>query len=155
MSTHSKIREATPNDFDQWLVLWEGYCEFYERRGPTAVPMDVTRLTWSRFFDHYEPMHCLVAERGDRLVGLVHYIFHRNTTMMGPTCYLQDLFASKEARGQRVGRALIEGVYAKAQAAGSTRVYWMTHETNTTAQKLYDRIADKTGFIQYRKTIST
>ncbi len=153
MSTETEIREARPDDFEQWLPLWEGYNEFYQRRGPTAVPMDVTRLTWSRFFDHYEPMHCLVAERESRLIGMVHYIFHRNTTMVGPTCYLQDLFASKEARGQRVGRALIEGVYAKATAVGSTRVYWMTHETNATAQLLYDRIADKSGFIQYRKSI--
>lgn len=147
------VREAHPSDFDQWLPLWEGYNEFYERRGPTAVPMEMTRLTWSRFFDAYEPMHCLVAELDGRLVGMTHYIFHRNTTMAQPICYLQDLFAVQTVRGTGVGRALIEGVYARAKAAGSSRVYWQTHETNKVAQQLYDRIADKSGFIVYRKTV--
>lgn len=148
------VREANPSDFNQWLPLWEGYNEFYERRGPTAVPMVQTQLTWSRFFDAYEPMHCLVAEADDgRLVGFVHFIYHRNTTMAGPVCYLQDLFADKAVRGTGVGRALIEAVYARAKTAGSTRVYWQTHETNKVAQQLYDRIADKSGFIVYRKNI--
>jgi len=110
-------------------------------------------MTWSRFFDAYEPVHAMVAERNGELVGLVHYIFHRNTTMIGPTCYLQDLFTSSTARGTGVGRALIEAVYARAEAAGSTRVYWMTHETNLTAMKLYDKVATRSGFVQYRREI--
>ena len=148
------IRDVARGDFEQWLPLWEGYNAFYKRVGPTAVPMEVTKTTWSRFFDAYEPVNALVAESGGRLVGMTHYIFHRNTTMLGPTCYLQDLFTAAEVRGEGVGRALITGVYDRAKAAGSTRVYWMTHETNATAQLLYDRIADRSGFIQYRKTIS-
>ena len=147
------VRDAVPADFDRWLPLWEGYNTFYERIGPKAVAVAITRTTWSRFFDHYEPMHCLVAEKDQRLVGLVHYIFHRNTTMLGPTCYLQDLFASVDVRGQGVGAALINGVYAKAKAAGSTRVYWQTHESNAVAQRLYDRIADRSGFIVYRRDL--
>ena len=148
-----KIREAVPADFPQWLPLWEGYNAFYERVGPKAISMDVTRSTWSRFFDHYEPMHCLVAQSSDQLIGTAHYIFHRNTTMVGPTCYLQDLFTSKEARGKGVGHALISGVYDRAKQAGSTRVYWQTHETNVTAQRLYDGIAERSGFIVYRKDV--
>ncbi len=153
MTASVVVRNAEPRDYQQWLLLWAGYCEFYERRGPTAVPQEVTDLTWQRFFDAYEPMHCLVAEQGDRLVGFTHYIFHRNTTMVGPTCYLQDLFAANDIRGTGAGRALIEGVYDCARAVGSTRVYWMTHETNAIAQRLYDRIAAKSGFIQYRKDV--
>lgn len=153
MSGELKIRDVAPTDFDQWLVLWEGYNLFYERVGPNAVSMAVTRTTWGRFFDHYEPVHCLVAERHGQLVGTVHYIYHRNTTMLGPTCYLQDLFTIAASRGAGVGRALIEAVYAKARSAGATRVYWQTHETNATAQKLYDRIADRSGFIVYRKDV--
>jgi GNAT superfamily N-acetyltransferase len=82
----------------------------------------VTRTTWSRFFDDNEPVHALVAERDRRLLGLVHYLFHRSTTIIGPTCYLQDLFTVEEARGQGVGRALIEAVYERAKSAGSLRV---------------------------------
>ena len=147
------VRASVPADYEQWLPLWEGYNEFYKRVGPTALPVEVTRTTWSRFFDHYEPVHCLVAEYRGRLVGLVHYIFHRSTTMIGPTCYLQDLFTSADTRGRGVGRALISTVYERARAAGAARVYWQTHETNATAQRLYDSLAERSGFIVYRKDL--
>ena len=147
------IRGVAPTDFSQWLPLWEGYNLFYERTGPAAIPDEVTKMTWGRFFDSYDPVNALVAERGGRLLGLAHYIFHRNTTMLGPACYLQDLFTVEAARGQGVGAALINGVYDRAKAAGSTRVYWQTHKTNVTAQKLYDKLAESSGFIVYRKNI--
>jgi GNAT superfamily N-acetyltransferase len=104
------VRSAERADFVRWLPLWKGYNAFYEREGPTAISMEMTQTTWERFFDGYEPMHALVAEQGDRLLGMTHYIFHRNTTMTGPVCYLQDLFTDGDARGKGVGRALIEGV---------------------------------------------
>jgi GNAT superfamily N-acetyltransferase len=149
MTTAATVRSVVPGDFAQWQPLWEGYNTFYER----TLASHITQMTWSRFFDAYEPVHAMVAERNGELVGLVHYIFHRNTTMIGPTCYLQDLFTSSTARGTGVGRALIEAVYARAEAAGSTRVYWMTHETNLTAMKLYDKVATRSGFVQYRREI--
>lgn len=147
------VRPAHREDHDQWLVLWAGYNAFYKRVGAQEVPPAVTELTWSRFFDAYEPMHCLVAEEGGRLVGFTHYIYHRNTIMVGPACYLQDLYASEAVRGRGVGRALIEAVYAAARAAGSPRVYWQTQLSNTTAQGLYDKIAEKSDFIVYRKAL--
>ncbi len=147
MPVQPTIRSAVPADFEQWLPLWEGYNTFYER----SVPAEVTRMTWSRFFDAYEPMHAIVAERDGSLLGLVHYLFHRNTAMLGPTCYLQDLFTVATTRGQGIGRALIEAVYERAQAAGSSRVYWMTQESNATARRLYDQVAEYSGFIQYRR----
>ena len=153
MSDTLVVREVRPEDFEQWLTLWAGYNTFYERVGPAAIPEAVTRLTWSRFFDAYEPMHALVAERAGALLGLAHIIYHRNTTMVGPACYLQDLFTAAEARGQGIGRALIEAVYAHAKAGGGERVYWQTHETNATAQRLYDGVADRPGFILYRKAL--
>jgi GNAT superfamily N-acetyltransferase len=147
------IRKVATTDFDRWLPLWEGYNAFYKRVGPAAIPAEVTRTTWARFFDSYEPVHALVAERSGRLLGLAHYVFHRNTTMLGPICYLQDLFTSEQARGQGVGRALINGVYDRAREAGSTRVYWQTHESNVVAQRLYDGVAERSGFIVYRKNM--
>ncbi|RUV61884.1 GNAT family N-acetyltransferase [Mesorhizobium sp. M5C.F.Ca.IN.020.29.1.1] len=145
------IRPVLRQDYDKWLPLWEGYNEFYKRVGPTAVPDEVTRMTWGRFFDAYEPVHALVAERDGRLVGLTHYLFHRNTTAIAPVCYLQDLFTAQNERGGGVGRALIEGVYEQARLAGSPRVYWHTHETNQTAMLLYDKVAEHSGFVVYRK----
>ena len=145
------IRPVTENDYAQWLPLWDGYNAFYGRSGITALDPKITRTTWRRFFDADEPMHALVAEEGGALIGLAHYLYHRSTTSIGPSCYMQDLFTANEARGRGVGRALIEAVYAAARAAGSPRVYWQTHETNTTAMHLYDKVAEKSGFLVYRK----
>jgi len=147
------VRAAVAGDFDAWLTLWDGYNAFYGRHGATALPAEVTRSTWQRFFDAYEPVHCLIADRGGQLVGLAHYIFHRSTIQVAPTCYLQDLFTSDAARGNGVGRALIEALYQRARAANCGRVYWLTHETNQVAMRLYDRIAERSGFIVYRKPL--
>jgi GNAT superfamily N-acetyltransferase len=149
MSGSLIIRSVAPTDFAQWERLWEGYNQFYER---TLAP-EITKMTWSRFFDAYEPVHALVAELDGQLLGLAHYIFHRNTTLIAPVCYLQDLFTAESARGRGVGRALIESVYQRAKEAKSPRVYWQTHETNLTAMKLYDQVAERSGFVVYRKQI--
>jgi GNAT superfamily N-acetyltransferase len=151
MSRDVSIRFVTREDYAQWLPLWDGYNAFYGRSGPTALAPEITAMTWARFFDGYEPVHALVADRNGELLGLTHYLFHRSTTAIEPTCYLQDLFTSAAARGKGVGRALIKAVYAQAQLAGSSRVYWQTHETNHTAMQLYDKVADKSGFVVYRR----
>ena len=145
------VRRVARSDYEQWLPLWDGYNAFYGRSGPTALPLDITRTTWARFFDAYEPMHALVAESGGRLVGLVHYLFHRSTTAIEPVCYLQDLFTDASVRGRGIGSALINEVYEQARLAGAPRVYWQTHQTNHTAQALYDKLAERSGFIVYRK----
>ncbi len=153
MTAPLAIRVPRPEDYAHWKLLWDGYNAFYGREGPTALAEEITRTTWSRFFDAYEPVHALVAEQSGALVGLVHFIFHRTTIQIAPTCYLQDLFTAAAARGRGIGRALIEAVYARAGAAGTGRVYWHTHETNATARALYDRLAERSGFIVYRKSL--
>ena len=143
------VRPVEPADRPRWEPLWQGYQTFYK----VQLPKEVTEITWQRFFDGLEPMHALVAEEGKALIGIVHYLYHRSTWMMGPNCYLQDLFTAETARGKGVGRALIEAVYAEAAAAGASRVYWHTHETNKTAQALYEKVATLSGFIQYRREV--
>jgi GNAT superfamily N-acetyltransferase len=153
MSAPLQIRAITHEDFDAWLPLWDAYNAFYGRSGETALPREITHITWNRFFDGYEPMHACVAERGGHLVGIVHFLYHRHTTMAGPICYLQDLYTLDSERGKGVGRALIKAVYVRAKADGAERVYWQTHETNHTAMQLYDKVADKSGFVIYRKAL--
>lgn len=145
------IRPVRPEDFPAWLKLWDGYNAFYGRLGATALPSEVTRMTWSRFFDAYEPVHARVAEQGGTLLGLVHFLYHRSTTDIAPVCYLQDLFTAPEARGKGIGRALILQVYAHATEAGAPEVYWQTHETNKEAMKLYDKVARNSGFLVYSR----
>jgi GNAT superfamily N-acetyltransferase len=151
MPSELTIRSVSRQDYDQWLPLWDGYNAFYGRSGATALAPEITKMTWARFFDAYEPVHGLVAESGGQLLGLTHYLFHRSTTTIAPTCYLQDLFTNETARGKGVGRALIEAVYQQARLAGSPRVYWQTHETNLTAMQLYDKVAERSGFVVYRQ----
>jgi GNAT superfamily N-acetyltransferase len=145
--SHLFIRSIARTDRLGWEPLWQGYLAFYE----TSVPHEVSDLTFARFFDDTEPMHALVAERASEIVGIVHYIFHRSTWTSGPYCYLQDLFTAEHARGGGAGRKLIEAVYERAKAQGASRVYWLTQESNATARALYDKLADRSGFIQYRK----
>lgn len=153
MAEQIVIRPVLATDYESWSVLWAGYNAFYGRHGATALAPGITNMTWARFFDAYEPVNALVAELDGQLVGLVHYIFHRSTILIAPTCYLQDLFTSAATRGRGVGTQLIEAVYAKAREAGSPRVYWLTHETNHTAMRLYDQVAERSGFLQYRKVL--
>ena len=143
------IRAVTAADFAAWLPLWRGYQEFYR----VTIPDGTTQVTWKRMLDPAEPMNAALAWRDDRAIGLVHWIFHRSCWTVSDSCYLQDLFVDPAARAGGTGRALIEHVYAAARAAGSTRVHWLTHETNATARLLYDRIAERSGFIDYRKTL--
>lgn len=148
------IRAVRPTDFDGWLPLWLGYNAFYGRAGASAPTDALTRTNWARFLDPREPMQALVAERDGVLVGLAHMVFHRNTSLLGFTCYLQDLFAAPELRGRGIGRALIEALYARARDAGAERVYWHTHESNAAGRALYDRVAAHAGFLLYRHDLT-
>lgn len=145
------IRNLERGDRPQWQVLWDGYNAFYGRTGPTALDPAVTEVTWERFFDPGEPVHCLVAADGARVVGLTHYLFHRSTTRVADVCYLQDLFTLQALRGRGIGRMLIEAVVEAARRAGSSRVYWQTKVDNHTARALYDKVAEHSGFIVYTR----
>ena len=143
------VRPLRETDFEAWLPLWNGYNAFYGREGPTALDLEITKTTWRRFFDPTEPVFALVAESDGKVLGLTHFLHHRSTTRIELTTYLQDLFTVPEARGQGVGRALIEAVYATAKSTGIKRVYWQTHQTNLAGRRLYDQAAKHYGFIVY------
>jgi len=140
------IRPLEPSDHAEWRRLWTAYLVFYK----TTVPEEVYATTWKRLFakGEFEPKGFIALTDG-RAVGLVHYLYHRTCWTEANNCYLQDLFADPEVRGKGVGAALIEAVRREAANAGVTNVYWMTHETNSTARRLYDRVARLTGFIKY------
>jgi GNAT superfamily N-acetyltransferase len=143
------IRPVGPGERAAWEPLWNGYLTFYE----TALPKAVTDVTWARLQDPAEPMGLLGAYIAGDLRGIVHYILHRSTWSAGGYCYLQDLFVAEAARGTGLGAALITAVYDAARTAGATRVYWLTHETNAKARSLYDKVAERSGFIQYRHPV--
>jgi GNAT superfamily N-acetyltransferase len=148
MSDHPSIRFVTRQDYEPWLRLWDGYITSDR---PTALASEITETTWARFFEADEPLHALVAESGGELIGMAHYVFHRSSRAIAPICCLLDLFTDETARGKGVGRALINGVYEQARLAGSSRVYWHAHKTNPALTQLYDKVAQDSGFVVYRK----
>lgn len=147
------VRLLASEDYAAWRPLWDGYNAFYGRHGDTALPEHITQVTWGRFFDPGEPVFALVAEDQGALVGLAHYLFHRSMTRVENVCYLSDLFTVQAQRGKGIGRALIEAVCAQARAAGASRVYWQTHESNAAGRLLYDKVAQHHGFIVYSRDV--
>jgi GNAT superfamily N-acetyltransferase len=143
------VRAVREEDYAAWKPLWDGYNAFYGRKDESALPDEITQTTWKRFLDPDEPVFALVAESQGRIVGLAHYLFHRSTIFIQPTCYLQDLFTLPSERGRGVGRSLIEAVFERAKAAGAKRVYWQTQASNTAGRMLYDKLARHLGFIVY------
>lgn len=147
--SQSRIRLVSADDHAAWLPLWQAYLRFYK----TELPDAVSQSTWQRLLDDSEPTHGALAWDGDTAVGLVHFIYHRSNWSIENSCYLQDLLVTEQSRGTGVGRQLIEFVYATAKAEGCCKVHWLTHETNATAIQLYERIAERPGYIQFRKAL--
>ena len=94
------IESAEQKDYASWLPLWINYQTFYR----TKISDEVTKLTWERFLTPSEPVYCAVAKYDGKIVGLVHYLFHRSTWAESNYCYLEDLFVSEEVRGQHIGQ---------------------------------------------------
>ncbi len=144
------VRSVEKTEYSQWQLLCKKYNSFY---GRDSFPSEITQLTWSRFFDTNEPVYAVVAENRGKILGVAHYLFHRSTIQVESNCYLQDLYVSENMRGQGIARKLIEAVYKNAKAAGSKRVYWQTKGDNLVARKLYDKVAELSEFIVYRRDL--
>lgn len=143
------IRPLAPADEPDWRRLWTAYLAFYE----TTVPEEIYRTYFERLLGNDpQDYSCLIADVDGRPAGLAHFLFHRHGWRIENVCYLQDLFADPEVRGRGVGRALIEGVYGVADAAGCPQVYWLTQHFNESARRLYDRIGVATPFMKYQRT---
>ena len=143
------VRRLEERDKPQWLALFKGYIEFYK----ATVADDVIEMTWQRLMAGQSDFHiALVAVDGtDTPVGLAHILFHRSTWSPTHYCYLEDLFVDPGQRLKGIGRALIKATYREADARGCTRTYWATQEFNYRARALYDQVATKSPFVQYRR----
>ena len=141
------VRPLAAADKPAWRNLWAGYLEFYK----TSLPADMTETAFARLTGPDDDMFGLVAEQEGRIAGIAHCILHRSTWVRGHCIYLSDLFVAPDARGSGAGRALIEAIYKRADEIGAERVYWLTHETNSRARRLYDSIAVNDGFLEYRR----
>lgn len=144
-----RVRRLESRDRDAWRRLFLAYVAFYR----ALVPDDVVELTWQRMMQggDGEPIGLVAVDEADRPVGLAHIVLHRSTWSPSWYCYLEDLFVDPVHRGRGAGRALIAAVYREADGRGCTRTYWVTEEANATARALYDQVAHKVRFVQYRR----
>ena len=145
-----EIRHTKIDEKSSWLPLWDRYLRFYK----TELPKYITELTWKRFHDPREPANCIGAFLEGKMIGFVTYLFHRSTWSESNYCYLEDLFVDESVRGKGTARKLIQAVYNAAKKDGCSRVYWTTQDSNQAAKILYDKVASKTDFIQYRIPIN-
>jgi GNAT superfamily N-acetyltransferase len=145
----ARVRRLEIRDKPEWLALFKGYIAFYK----ASVPDEVIEATWKRLIEAAPDFHiALVAvDEADKPLGLAHVLFHRSTWSPTWYCYLEDLFVDPARRKKGAGRALIEATYREADARGCTRTYWATQEFNYTARALYDQLATKSPFVQYRR----
>jgi GNAT superfamily N-acetyltransferase len=144
-----RIRALQPSDKAAWQSLFKGYIEFYK----SSIADDVIEETWQRLLSGAEHVHrgLVAVDDKDVPIGLAHILFHRSTWSKTWYCYLEDLFVRPDIRAEGVGEALIKAVYAAADARQVTRVYWSTQEFNYRARGLYDKVATKSVFVQYRR----
>lgn len=148
MTTTLTIRPLEGPDRAQWGAMWQQYLAFYGAERPE----DLYDLTFARYTDPARTDMCAwMAWDGETALGLVHTIAHAHGWQEADVTYLQDLFTVPAARGKGVARALIETVYADADAAGRGSVYWLTQTSNTQARALYDRVAQPTEFMKYSR----
>lgn len=146
----TEIRSLRPEDHADWHRLWTLYLEFYQ----TSVSEAVYASTFARLLgSDPRDFNGLIATVDGKAVGIAHFLFHRHCWKIEEVCYLQDLYVAPEARGTGLGRALIEKVYAIADAMGAPSVYWLTQDFNHEARQLYDRVAKVTPFIRYNRAL--
>ncbi|MDP5007712.1 MAG: GNAT family N-acetyltransferase [Glaciimonas sp.] len=150
--TRIQIKAITAADHQAWLPLWQAYQTFYEQ---PEIPASINAVTWQRLLDPAEAMFAALAFDDDKAIGLVQWLYHRTTWSIQDRCYLGDLFVAPSLRGHGVGRQLIEHVYTVAEVAGCSLVYWQTRDTNHTARQLYNRVANDSGFVVYKKPLKT
>jgi GNAT superfamily N-acetyltransferase len=157
LSTHSEnqtpvtfnIRSPNQSDEPGWRNIWAAYNRFYR----AEVPDDVTTALWQKLVSREADITGLLAEQNGTIIGLAHMLFHPSTWSHAPTCYLEDFFVAKSARGTGAARALIDAATETARDHHADRLYWHTQEFNGAARSLYDTVAERTSFIVYRKSI--
>lgn len=139
------IRGIRPADKVQWARLFVAYGVFYE----TAFTQEIVDAVFAKLTDDTTDVQAIIAERDDAMIGFAHFRRQYDTFTAGPGWYLDDLYVTPEARGAGAASALIDALREVAAGNGGGTVRWITAEDNTTAQRVYDRVAQRTTWVTY------
>jgi len=147
------VRELELEDYDLWRDLWDQYLLFYE----TSLSEAVTLSTWRKIHNRGGSVKGFLAQSSQSsqspgvVVGIAHCFLRQSTWHEVGYLYLEDLFVAPSARGEGVGRALLDTVVEYARSLGAERVYWLTKEDNQVARALYDSFngGGRSEFIHY------
>lgn len=145
VNTDVEIRPLATADRPGWEPLWQAYLQFYGEQ----LTADITNASWRRLTGDDPSAGGFAAHDGEQLVGFLHYLVHPTTWDVRQACYLEDLFVAESHRGAGAGRALIEALAATGRDRGWSQIHWLTEGDNVVAQRLYDRIAKRTGWVRY------
>jgi GNAT superfamily N-acetyltransferase len=140
------IRDAVPADAPRWRGLWAQYLAYYR----TDLAPQVTDTAWARILDPASRLSCRVAVLDGQVMAFAVWHHHVASWHVADDCYLEDLFVDPAARGQGLGRALIDDLAALARARGYGRFYWHTGQDNARARALYDSYTLADDHVRYR-----
>lgn len=154
--TELVVRPIRPSDLDGWAILFAQYREFC---GRSADPGVVARA-WEWLMDPAHPVRGLAAVAGDRgageqIAGIAHFRAFPRTVDANEGIHLDDLYIAEPFRGNGTARALLAEVGRIAGAEDAEFARWVTAEDNVDAQRLYDGIAERTGWVTYEQTPAT
>ena len=139
------IRELTQNDFNNWSDLYKGYANFYK------VPMnkEILNTLWGWIQDKNHVVKAICYELEGKIVGIAHYRSMPRPLNGRYIGFLDDLFVEPDYRGQKIGKKLIEHLKSLSKNNNWCGIRWITQSSNKNAKKLYDKIANNTGFDLY------
>ena len=139
------IRYLEEKDKKNWEKLYNDYANFYK------APMNQVILDtlWSWIHDENHIVNGICYEVEHQIVGIAHY-----RTMPRPIKgeyigFLDDLFIDSNYRGQKIALKIINHLKTSSKNNNWSGIRWITHSSNENAKKLYDKIANNTGFELY------
>jgi len=139
------IRKLQEKDKENWIKLYNAYADFYK----VSMNTKILETLWRWIHDERHIVNGICFELENKVVAIAHY-----RTMPRPIKgeyigFLDDLFVEADFRGKKIAQKIITHLKSLSKANNWVGIRWITHSNNENAKKLYDKIANNTGFELY------